>query len=256
VPPPAVSSAAVAAALVDGTASLRLQSWTCRCALPDAVLAPLLQTLPAARLTRLQFHSNGLSPLQLAALTRRTQLQSCAMVPSLQMGSHYMGDEALQQLAALQQLTRLQLGEVECAQLRQLLQLRQLQGLEVELSRYSTPGCWDLSQFTALLKLKVTVGTSPLLPEDQLPPNLHELVWAWRGTIRCLSGATFSMQPILALSCLQKLHLWQMCAARAATAAELAQLSSLRSFTDSSLSFIDTSEHVARATAHWQCLPL
>jgi hypothetical protein len=61
------------------------------------------------------------------------------------------------------------------------------------LSRYNTGGCWDLSQFTGLQKLKVTVGTSPLLPEDHLPPNLRELTWAWRGTVSCASGTTFSL---------------------------------------------------------------
>jgi hypothetical protein len=256
-PPQAASSAAAAAAVDDtGTASLRLQSFACRCDLPD-MFAHILRTLPAASLTRLHFHSNGLSAGQLAALATLTQLQSCEVVPSLKMDRQYMGNEALQQLAVLQQLTRLQLGDVECAQLQQLLQLRQLQELEVDgLLRYDRRGCWDLSQFTALQKLKVTVGTAPLLPEDRLPPNLRELVWAWSGTISCASGTTFSIQPILALSRLQKLHLWQMCEAKAATATELSQLSSLSSFTDLRLSCIYTSQHVRRAAAVWHCLPL
>jgi hypothetical protein len=76
------------------------------------VLAPVLQSLSEVSLTRLHFHSNGLSPGQLAALTRLTQLQSCELVPSYKLVSHFMGDAALQQLVALQQLTRLQLGDV------------------------------------------------------------------------------------------------------------------------------------------------
>jgi hypothetical protein len=170
----AASSTAAAAAAADGTADLRLHPFTCRCDLADEALEPLLQTLPVASLTRLPFHSNGLSPGQLAALTRLTQLQSCEMKPSYTMGGHRMGDAALLQLAALHQLTRLQLGEVECSQLQQLLQLHQLQELEVKLAGYRT-SCersWDLSQFTGLQKLKITVGFSALLPEDQLPPNL------------------------------------------------------------------------------------
>jgi hypothetical protein len=66
------------------------------------------------------------------------------------------------------------------------------------------------------------------------------------------------MQPILALSCLQKLHLWQRWGTSTATAAELAQLSSLSSFTDLTLSCIDASGlgiGPADVTV-WECLPL
>jgi hypothetical protein len=47
-----------------------------------------------------------------------------------------------------------------------------------------------------------------------------------------------------------------MCEAKPATATELAQLSSLTSFTDLRLSTIYTSQHHTRAVALWHCLPL
>jgi hypothetical protein len=115
-------------------------------------------------------------------------------------------------LSLLQQLTQLQLHlhvpSVHRNQLAQL-QLPQLQQLDVLLS--SEPGRLQLGHMTALHTLHVIdMGiNSRFTRGDQLPPNLRQLSWDWRyrGQLLKDDAPPGSMQPLLALTGLQKLRL-------------------------------------------------
>jgi hypothetical protein len=207
---------------------------------------PLLQHLPASSLQHLACTLDWRSAAQIAALSQLTALRTLSVLgPGGERSWHNSyssaiagnnGHAVLEPLSALQQLTFLE--SVNTHQL-QHLQLPQLQQLEITIaysSDVNPQGALQLSHLrlghlTGLSKL--TVEGSWALPDaaSQLPPNLQELSYPTGSCARhSLRGSWFSVQPLLALSRLQKLHLAVIAeTASGALALQLSQLSRLSS---------------------------
>jgi hypothetical protein len=236
-------------------AGLRLQSFSIRIFTnePD-VHAALMRALPASSLTHVECPHSWCDPAQVSALCRLTGLQSCVLPPRFPNG--FADDDALAQLTALQQLTRLELTAA-----RKLLQrlplLPQLQVLDVFMNECFPKRQLQLVHLTCVTKLVLQDRNAPLLASDQLPPSLHELVllqepWSERSRVR----NSFRLQPLLALQHLKKLHL-QM-PGTAGAAAELAQLGSVSSLQELRLncSVCPGSGLDSSAASAWSNLPL
>jgi hypothetical protein len=147
-------------------------------------------------------------------------------------------DSVLVQLSALQQLTRLELLYVRREQL-QHLQLPRLQHLDVLVVDSMAGVPLLLGHMTALTALAVEDAGS-WSPADQLPPNLISLKLVLGGikdkgrssstaSQNSCDDSSISLQPVLGLGQLQKLHLDMECEDGAVQAGEIAQLSTLRS---------------------------
>jgi hypothetical protein len=261
--PASSSAAATAAAAPAAGTSLQLASLSVQ---PEddstneyIPVGPLLTALPASSLTHLDCNISWASKADVAALCSLTGLRSLQLQGKCSEywiqragGVDYsvvgQSDSVLAQLSVLQQLTRLQLASVRRVQL-QHLQLPRLQHLDVVLVEDdNTAGeALLLGHMTALTALAV----DDWCPADQLPSNLAALKLPLRAgcgecpsssdssSSSCSSAVTtprsISLQPVLGLNQLQKLHLDIQCVdsdVAAATAEEIAQLSMLHSLQD------------------------
>lgn len=171
--------------------------------------------------------------------------------------------KVLAQMSALQQLTRLQLL-VTRSQLQQMPQLPRLHLLQVRASQDVEGGHHQmqlqLGHLTSVQKMELSDAVL-LAAKDQLPPNLCGFVWSYK--CRCsahILGAqgcfNHCLQPLLALSKLEKLHL--QVPGEPYAAQEVAQLSSMSSLQELGIMFsckpgsgLDSS-----AIAAWGQLPL
>jgi hypothetical protein len=252
----AAAAGAVFSAYAMPCRSLQLQSLSfgALCHYNCTATPALLQQLPGHSLTHLESWLGRNPPAQLAALCRLTALRS------LQLG-HLTDDEAaeaafgdsssaLAPLMALQHLTALQLPPVDKLQLA-ALQLPKLQQLQVELCGSNASYALQIGHMTTLQSLRLTVfSTCGTADGDQLPPFLEELCWDLHAI------GSFSVQPLLGLTRLQRL--WLKFEGQAPAAAELAQLSCLKSLQDLKLSYSDVPDEVVEAAAAevWPVLPL
>jgi hypothetical protein len=222
-----------------------------------------VQHLPAGTLRQLDCSFDWSNTAQIDTMCAHTGLRSLSLTGGYEFRYFSPGaqaDDVLAPLSALQQLTALELGSVRRVQL-QHLQLPQLQQLVVRVCRSAEDELQPirLDQLTALQMLRLQAAGNGLQRQDCLPPNLCQLSWAGWVTSR-----TAGMQPLLALSCLQKLHI-TCCDVLAASAEdaklvaqELLQLSTLHSLQEISL-LVDkeaglTADDVAASA--WQLLPL
>jgi hypothetical protein len=241
------TAAAIAPAPAAGTgmqlASLSVQDLSSRV----APAAPLLMVLPSSSLKHLDCHVSWASTADVAALCSLTALrflqlrqESSSMGAAAAGGAHHSvagrSDSVLAQLSVLQQLTRLELSSVRRVQL-QHLQLPRLQRLDVTVVDSRAWESLLLGHMTGLTALAVEDAGS-WYAGDQLPPNPSILKLVLGGKPsgdHSSSAATYnlrsiSLQPVLGLGQLQKLHLGMVCFDGAAPAAdERAQLSTLRS---------------------------
>jgi hypothetical protein len=227
---PAASSAAAATSSCSNK-SWQLQSFNASVAndMPGAALTQLLQYAPAHSLTELGCYLTRPGKAQVLELCRLTALRSL----QLGLGSTTCGrqpDDLLAPLSGLQQLTTLELrGAVHRVQL-QHLQLPRLQRLHALLSRITTNrvGQLQLGHLAAVTQLFFRVSEDWFVPAEQLPPNLQLLTLHYYSPRHNRSdGSSYSLQPLLALSRLQKL---QLCMRDGVLAAEeLARLSSISS---------------------------
>jgi hypothetical protein len=164
-------------------------------------------------------------------------------------------DDLLAPLSVLQQLSCLQLGVVRRVQL-QHLQLPHLQQLDVWCSHRGVGQRLQLGQLTALRKLLLQDYATALRQDDQLPSNLQQLEYVLIGERDEGDGQTSILQPLLALSQLQKLEM-QFRGAPAVAADELKQLSALTSLQELGLSYEGCTEgDAAAAAAAWKVVPL
>uniref|UniRef100_A0A383W3M9 Uncharacterized protein n=1 Tax=Tetradesmus obliquus TaxID=3088 RepID=A0A383W3M9_TETOB len=196
------------------------------------------------------------SAADIAALCRPelTALRSLQINAPGNSGPSWQQDAVLAPMSALQQLTRLKLDIVRRVQLKHL-QLPQLQELECWCSHTDEGEMLHMSQLTSLRKLTLTSYTAALRRDDQLPPNLQELLYlliTQRGDV--YEGG--KLQPLLALSRLQQLQL-EFAGAPAVPAAELQQLSSLGRLQELRLAYRGCREADAVGdAAAWLLLPL
>jgi hypothetical protein len=143
-------------------------------------------------------------------------------------------NDALAALSALQQLTHLEIAPVRKAQL-QHLQLPQLQQLRVSFMCTWIDEQLQLSHITSITQM-VCEGCGTLFCGEQLPPNVLTLTWSDDlGFHRAVVEGKYSLQPLLALSKLQQLHLDMRHGAPEIE--ELAQLNSISSLTDLTLTY-------------------
>jgi hypothetical protein len=251
-PPPPLPPAAAAAA------SCQLQSLTVEShdlSFDRAEPAwPLLQQLPASSLTHLRFCLNWRSTAQTAALLALTALRSlnlgafAGLNGRLYSYTSQMPVDVLAPLSALQQLTSLKLAMAQRAQL-QHLQLPQLHELFISVDYGESHGqLLQLGHFAAVQRLRVLNRGDPFQRGAVVPPNVM---------LRCtdveLAGENgFSAEPLLGLSCLQKLQL--RTSVNPAVAAELVRLTQLTSLQEVELAH--TLQHYIRyAAADFVALP-
>ncbi|KAF6251064.1 hypothetical protein COO60DRAFT_1563436 [Scenedesmus sp. NREL 46B-D3] len=240
---------------------MQLQSLSSHSAGCAAALG-LLQHLPAHSLTHLELRMGRKVAAQLVTLCQLTALRRLNIVGTFRqwtMPAFGESHSTLVPLAALQQLTELQLPSVLNAELMQL-QVPRLQQLQVRIcsSAHGARKQLQLSHMTGLQGLRITdedVRHGGLAAGDQLPPGLRELHWH-EARVHWVSTAQCSAQPLLALTLLQKLYL--ELGRQPPEAAELAQLSSLRSLQEVALIYDSTPPGIvaAHAQAAWPVLPL
>jgi hypothetical protein len=165
----------------------------------------------------------------------------------------------------LQQLTRLELLSVRRVQL-QYLQLPRLEHLDVIVADTAAGEPLLLGHMTALTALAVE-NVNVLSPADKLPPELTILKLVLGEDYykdHSSSAATInkpSLQPVLGLGQLQKLHLDIKCVDGVVPAAEeIAQLSALRSLQEVRIVWdswqLDDDAAVEGITAAFTVLPL
>jgi hypothetical protein len=233
---PAAAATAPAAAAGTGLqlASLSVQHLSSKV----AAAAALLMALPASSLTHLDVHISWASEADIAALCSLTGLRSLQLQG--EWNDHSIAaqcDSVLSQLSVLQQLTRLELIVVRKVQL-QHLQLPRLQHLDVDLVPSKTGEPLLLGHMTDLTALAVDMEADGWSPAAELPPNLGALKVPLNGyygehpssSIISNNPRSISLQPVLGLSQLQKLHLDLWCTDGAVpAAAEIVQLCTLRS---------------------------
>jgi hypothetical protein len=148
------------------------------------------------------------------------------------------------------------------------MQLLRLQQLHVRVSNAAGPEerCLQLGHMTALRAFHVVDAgkDSALTREDKLPPNLRQLTWDWRyrGQLRTEEAPPGSMQPLLALTGLQRLRL-AVCKGPATSLAasyslQLAELSKLPRLQELALHFNSVPLDVVEAAAMyaWPALPI
>jgi hypothetical protein len=182
--------------------SLQLQSLDFCMMVPDEAAPVLLQALPASSLTHLQCRIDWGNYAHLGALCRLTALQSCLLLScnDFRLGHNFHDNDLLAQLSTLQQLTRLQLY-TRRLQLQQLPQLPRLRLLQVFVTMDLLAGQpqLQLGHLTSVTKLMVFDWDTPLLADDQLPPNLLEFVLLRNCSGTYEDESSHSLQPLLAL---------------------------------------------------------
>jgi hypothetical protein len=239
----ATAAAAAAAAAVPDTTSAgwQLQSLDVAGLTSDCPSAALLRALPASSLTSLQCTVGWGDAADIAALCSLTGLQWLELQErdntynwdELDHSISGNADDVLAQLSVLQQLTRLQLSSARRVQLQQLRlpQLRRLVGVMDTTQNQEQLLLGHMSSLTALTLYDNRYPCDSFAPTEQVPPNLRTLdmmIWVERSSRE--RPYRVSLQPLLALSQLQPLHLDLTAAERSVPAAhELAQLSTLHS---------------------------
>lgn len=236
-------AAASTSSCVLPSSSLQLLSFSMR---NRSSSCPILQCLPAGRLTHLQCGLNYSSAWQRGALVALTALRSLCLVDV----DPRSPSDVLIPLSSLHHLVRLCLYMPHFEQLQYLPPWLQVLEL-VRFERNSTTQQLRLGYLTALSALH-----SPVSPEcagldgnDVLPPNLRVLEWP----------SCCSVKPLLALSRLESLRVTDALTptgAAGVAGTQLQQLSNLPNLADLQLTYGSAHQLSAATAAAWSALPL
>jgi hypothetical protein len=267
----AVAAADVASVTAQSSPAGQLESFGAggfchpfECEFTDSnMVQQLLQSLPASSLVHLECCFDWSNAAQVAALCSFTALRSLQLGADADSSDDAYAcmhrDDALAPLSSLQQLTMLRLDAVHKRQLQHLT-LPQLQELYINnsftvLDQQQEP--LQLSHLTALRKLR-SVDFGTLLAADKLPRSLRALTWQWRPSN---GDSVRSVEPILELCSLKKLHIELAGEPIAAQARDLQKLSVLQHLQEVEVQYnwgkqsVDESSAAAAAAA-WGVLPV